>query len=60
MKSTTSPAPHPLKEIATPDPGALFRELSSGPGGLNSAEARKQSAITACIKHKAMFRKDAK
>ena len=37
MESTTSPVQRPLEEIATPDPGALFRKLSSGPGGLNSA-----------------------
>lgn len=60
MKSTTPSVRRPLKEIATRDPGALFRQLSSGPGALNSAEARKQLAITAHIKHKAMFRKDAK
>ena len=60
MKSTTSPVQRPLEEIVTPDPSALFRELSSGPGGLNSEDARKQLAITAYIKHKAMFRKDAK
>ena len=60
MKSTTSSVQRPFKEIAIRDPGVLFRQLSSGPGWLNSAEARKQLAITAYIKHKAMFGKDAK
>ena len=60
MKLSISFVQHPLKEIAIRDPGALFRQLSSGPGPLNRAEARKQLAITAYIRHKAMFGKDAK
>jgi hypothetical protein len=42
MNSTTSPAQSPLKEIANPDVGALFKELSSSPDGLTGVNAKKR------------------
>jgi H+-transporting ATPase len=42
MKPITSPVQNPLKEIANPDVGALFRELSSSPEGLTVSEAKKR------------------
>ena len=37
-----SPAQMPPKEITNPDMGALFKELSSSPDGLASANAKKR------------------
>lgn len=41
MNSSPSSAQSPLKEIANPDVGALFKELSSSPDGLTDANAKK-------------------